>query len=259
MRSRPGIDRLADQDSDSDKPDADGNSRSQESSYLARLWLGLQEEFRGGQGTFARLMYGSTSLTSRRTMQAGFNRQRSFLRVLVAQSVVGREGLNLHKACRVVVNLHPEWNPAIAEQQIGRVDRVGSLWARECAEAIDAGKRGDELPRIEIRPVIFRGTYDEHHWEVLRERWDDLRAQLHGVVVPTRHAAASADERAIVDELAACAPNFSPASTNQNNGGATACHTPFASDKTSSVPDSPISLPEGRRTRLPLRSRKRRR
>jgi hypothetical protein len=44
-----------------------------------------------------------------------------------------------------------------------------------------------------------------------RERWDDLRAQLHGVVVPTRHAGGDAAEREILEALGRAAPDFSPA------------------------------------------------
>lgn len=195
---------------DSDDAETEEDQQSDGEAYWTRVKARLEEEYQTSQGTFARMMYGGTTLPSRRMMQASFNRPGSFLKVLVAQSAVGREGLNLHKACRIVVNLHPEWNPAVAEQQIGRVDRVGSLWAQQCAKAIAGGKTGDDLPRIEIRPVIFRGTYDEHHWEVLRERWDDLRSQLHGIVVPTRHAGSMPDEKTILDELAGYAPSFSP-------------------------------------------------
>ena len=198
----------SDQDSETEE-EANGQPKNG-ASLAASFRETLVEEFQTSQGVFSRLMYGSTSLPSRRMMQAAFNRKSSLLRVLVAQSSVGREGLNLHKACRIVVNLHPEWNPAVAEQQIGRVDRVGSLWAHECARAIAENLPPEELPRIEIRPVIFRGTYDEHNWRVLRERWDDLRAQLHGVVVPTRHAGGSPQELDILDRLSKCAPDFSP-------------------------------------------------
>ena len=179
---------------------------------VAELWADiewrLREEYDRPRGGFARLMYGKTSPSSRRMIQAAFNRLPSFPRVLVAQSMVGREGLNLHKACRVVVLLHPEWNPGVVEQQIGRVDRVGSRWADECAKAIRDGER--ELPRIEVRPVVFRGTYDEHNWRILRERWDDLRAQLHGIVVPARLVEENPEDRALVAEMARAAPNFSP-------------------------------------------------
>lgn len=55
-------------------------------------------------------------------------------------------------------------------------------------EALERGCPAAELPRIDVHPVIFRGTYDEHNWQVLLERWDDLRAQLHGEVIPAREA-----------------------------------------------------------------------
>jgi len=35
------------------------------------------------------------------------------------------EGLNLHRHCRLVVNLELPWNPMRLEQRIGRVDRIG--------------------------------------------------------------------------------------------------------------------------------------
>jgi hypothetical protein len=67
-----------------------------------------------------------------------------------------------------------------------------------------------ELPRIEIRPIIFRGTYDEWNWEVLKNRWDSLRSQLHGVVITPSQSDDEAT-RILVDELECNSPNFSPA------------------------------------------------
>lgn len=162
------------------------------------------------QGSFARLMNGGTRQESRRMIQLAFNRPHSFPRVLVAQSIVGREGLNLHKACRIVILLHAEWNPAVVEQQIGRVDRVKSHWCCKLDEAIDKGERGEQPPRIEVRPVIFRGTYDEHNWQVLRTRWDDLRAQLHGIVIPPSARINEPEYKAYIKEITNAAPNFSP-------------------------------------------------
>ena len=54
------------------------------------------------------------------------------------------EGLNLHRHCRIVVNLELPWNPGRLEQRIGRVDRIGQrrtvhafhLVCREGGEAI---------------------------------------------------------------------------------------------------------------------------
>ncbi|MFD2454497.1 helicase-related protein [Ideonella paludis] len=180
-----------------------------------RLWNRvaerLNEEYGRREGGFARLMYGKTPPSTRRLLQLGFNRNNSFPRVLVAQSVVGREGLNLHRACRTVVLLHPEWNPGVVEQQIGRVDRLDSHWERLLidAERQAAESRG-EVPRIEILPVIFKGTYDEHNWAVLRRRWDDLRAQLHGVVIPPSSHGDDPEISALARIVNENAPDFSP-------------------------------------------------
>ncbi len=188
----------------------------------SKLWTLLEnrlvEEYGRTQGRFARLMYGGTAQETRRMLQLSFNRQHSFPQVLVAQSMVGREGLNLHRACRIVVLLHPEWNPGVVEQQIGRVDRVGSHWENSLRKAIDAGCPPDALPRIEVRPVIFQGTYDEQNWAVLRQRWDDLRAQLHGVIIPPQEAAAYQGLGDLINEINEAAPNFSPLRSRGQDG-----------------------------------------
>ncbi|MFC7421039.1 C-terminal helicase domain-containing protein [Iodobacter arcticus] len=184
-----------------------------------RLWPHLQQrlndEYGSSQGTFARLMYGGTSQHSRRMMQLAFNRPHSSIKVLVAQSMVGREGLNLHEACKTVILLHPEWNPGVVEQQIGRVDRVGSFWQQELDRVIKRDGESADIPKIDIRPVIFQGTYDEHNWQVLRTRWADLRAQLHGIVLNMSNEK-DPEMRAYLDEIADVAPNFSPSTYNRS-------------------------------------------
>jgi hypothetical protein len=204
---------LMDAVSDKDQGDDD---REIDDDEVAEQWATieqrLKEEYSRTQGGFARLMYGGTSVASRRMIQLAFNRPSSFPRVLVAQSMVGREGLNLHKSCRTVVILHPEWNPGVIEQQIGRVDRVGSHWCTALAEAINSGTPPDLLPRIEICPVIFQGTYDEHNWQVLRRRWDDLRAQLHGIVIRPSDSPQDEVGKQLVGEISSAAPSFSPSS-----------------------------------------------
>ena len=182
----------------------------------AKLWMNLEarlrDEYSRTEGGFARLMYGDTKPETRRLLQLAFNRRHGHPKVLVAQSLVGREGLNLHKACRTVILVHPEWNPGVVEQQIGRVDRIGSLWEGKLREAIDNSVPVSELPRIEIYPVVFQGTYDERNWKVLRERWDDLRAQLHGVVISPLIAEKYVDDAKMITEINNAAPNFSPSS-----------------------------------------------
>ena len=170
----------------------------------------IAEEFGRSRGGFARLLVGDTRPQTRRLLQAAFNRQHSYPRVLIAQSVVGREGLNLHRACRIVLLLHPEWNPGVVEQQIGRVDRIGSRWATSLEKALAEGVPASELPRIEVHSIIFGGTYDEHHWGVLMKRWRDLRAQLHGVVIPPGEVGGDPAHQRIADGINARAPTFAP-------------------------------------------------
>lgn len=180
---------------------------------ISDLWTDirtrLREEYSRSEGGYARLMNGESKPPTRRLLQLAFNRKQGHPKVLVAQSIVGREGLNLHKACRTVVLLHPEWNPGVVEQQIGRVDRIGSLWEEKLNQVIVDKQANGDLPRIEIRPVVFRGTYDEKNWQVLQDRWDDLRAQLHGIVISPRIAEKYSTD--LISEINEAAPNFSPA------------------------------------------------
>ncbi len=200
---------LASSERDEGDTDGDGKLDPQEASELWKTLIGrLREEYDRPEGGYARLMYGHTKPETRRFLQLAFNRKHGYPKVLVAQSLVGREGLNLHKACRTVVLLHPEWNPGVVEQQIGRVDRLGSLWVEMLNAAVDS--KASELPRIEIRPIIFQGTYDEKNWEILRERWDDLRSQLHGIVISSRIAEKYINSEELISQINDLAPKFYP-------------------------------------------------
>ncbi|CUI84302.1 DEAD/DEAH box helicase [Achromobacter xylosoxidans] len=192
-----------------DRGEHDDGDTGPDDSDAKALWLRIVGELNSPHGGFARLMNGDTSPRTRRLLQLAFNRERSSPRVLVAQSMVGREGLNLHRACKTVVLLHPEWNPGVVEQQIGRVDRIGSLWQKSLDQAIDMGAAPSEMPFISVRPVVFKGTYDEWNWAVLRERWDDLRAQLQGIVISSRLARDAAIPADVVEEINRAAPRFS--------------------------------------------------
>ena len=179
-----------------------------------RFWSMIQgrlaEQYNTQRGTFARLLIGGMKPGTKRMLQLAFNRAKASPRVLIAQSLVGREGLNLHKACRIVVLLHPEWNPGVVEQQIGRVDRVGSLWCKRIEELGEGPFAPDAVPRIEVRPVIFKSTYDEYNWKILRKRWDSLRAQLHGIVIQGNYSSNEDRLRVLAQRLTDAAPNFSP-------------------------------------------------
>ncbi|OFV91760.1 MAG: hypothetical protein A3G76_14310 [Acidobacteria bacterium RIFCSPLOWO2_12_FULL_65_11] len=67
--------------------------------------------------------------------------------VLLATDAAG-EGLNLHHACRAVINLELPWNPMRLEQRIGRVDRIGQM---RTVHAFHLIARGSSEPRILAR------------------------------------------------------------------------------------------------------------
>ena len=160
---------------------------------------------------FCRVLEGSVQQTTRRAIQSGFNDRVRGPHVLVAQSTVGREGLNLHKACRKVFLLHPEWNPGIMEQQIGRVDRIESLWTYKATAWLDSRNGAlstDDYPKIEIESAVFKGTYDQYQFQILSERRKSLNAQLFGELLDEETLARIPSE--YHKKVAEAAPDWSP-------------------------------------------------
>lgn len=133
--------------------------------------------------------------------QHTFNNSDLNPQVLIGQSDVASEGLNLHRACRSVGLFHLDWNPGRIEQQIGRVDRQDSEWMR----AFDAWNGEGEPPYIDIHTVAIEGTYDALRTRVVQERAKVLRSQLFGEVLPLEQlsaldeAARNAVERIKID------------------------------------------------------------
>ncbi|WP_147452004.1 helicase-related protein [Corallococcus sp. CA041A] len=195
-RLRPLLGELGDEDVD------------EEQAVLRKEALrALIEDDDGRQSFHARLLQGATRWETRRYLQAAFNRPGASPWVLIAQSQVGREGLNLHESCRVVVQFHAEWNPAILEQQIGRVDRKGSFWERLARKWLDEGAQG-EPPFIEVRQLVFEGTYDAFQWDRVMRRQHVFDASLFGTLLPSDAWDRVPQERLL--ELLAAAPSFRP-------------------------------------------------
>jgi len=84
-------------------------------------------------------------------------------RLLLATDAAG-EGLNLHRRCRIVINLELPWNPMRLEQRIGRVDRIGQRRAVHVFHFIGADtgetKLLDELRARIARAQAVVGTPD---------------------------------------------------------------------------------------------------
>ena len=132
---------------------------------------------------FSQRIHGETKSSTRRVRQGNFNNPQLNPKVLIGQSSVISEGLNLHRACRSVVMLHLNWNPGRIEQQIGRVDRQGSAWMRDFENWAGAASASD-APHIDIYTIALEGTYDAFRTAVINERAKVLRAQLFGEILP---------------------------------------------------------------------------
>jgi superfamily II DNA or RNA helicase len=95
---------------------------------------------RAAIGRPAAVLHGGLARDERSTALRDFITGRQS--ILLTTDAAG-EGLNLHQACRLVVNLELPWNPMRLEQRIGRVDRIGQrrtvhaihLIARDTGEA----------------------------------------------------------------------------------------------------------------------------
>ncbi len=153
---------------------------------------------------FARELRGGSSASTKHVLQALFNTPSLRPRVLVAQSRVAAEGLNLHEACRHVLFLHLDWNPATIEQQIGRVDRVGSLWSRD----FEASDGGSGSPRIELATIVIGGTSDAERKSRILERQRSLGAHLFGELLPPDIMCGLSPEWRT--KLNAASPSFAP-------------------------------------------------
>lgn len=205
------ISELAEGSGDRFADEVANNSSGHEADRL-QLLLNHLAEYSGREGSFARLLYGDTRPQTRRLLQASFNREDSWPMVLVAQSAVGREGLNFHEECRTVVLLHAEWNPGVVEQQIGRVDRKNSRFLKDYRAYLSQKECGPP-PRIEINCIQVDGGYDSLQWAVLEERWADLRAQLHGdvvAIVDRERARTEPQIAGLISRLDRAAPDFHP-------------------------------------------------
>jgi hypothetical protein len=106
---------------------------------------------------------------------------------------IAREGIDLHLWCRRVVQYDLEWNPALMEQQIGRIDRIGSL------------SRRAKKP-VEVVWAWVPGTYEEYMARKVRERMDMMRVLLGA----GEWLAASPEEQEAVVDLDRYRLDFAP-------------------------------------------------
>ncbi|MCX5747964.1 MAG: DISARM system SNF2-like helicase DrmD [Proteobacteria bacterium] len=93
--------------------------------YLATLdYVRARLVARLGDGDWLRVLYGGMNDDERDAVKRAFNDPKSTVRVLLATDAAG-EGLNLQRACRLLLHWDIPWNPGKMEQRNGRLDRHG--------------------------------------------------------------------------------------------------------------------------------------
>ncbi|OFW13248.1 MAG: hypothetical protein A3F69_03410 [Acidobacteria bacterium RIFCSPLOWO2_12_FULL_66_10] len=102
------------------------------------------------------VLHGGLSRDDRARALAAFSRGPQT--VLLATDAAG-EGLNLHHACRLVINLELPWNPMRLEQRIGRVDRIGQRLAVHAVHLVAAGT-GEERVLSTLKERLARARAD---------------------------------------------------------------------------------------------------
>jgi superfamily II DNA/RNA helicase len=107
---------------------------------------------------------------------------------------IAAEGIDLHLWCRRILQYDLRWNPALMEQQIGRVDRIGSL-SRRVSKPLEI-----VWPRVP-------GTYEEYMARTVRERMQMMKVLLGAGDLLL---AAAPEEQEIISNLEQYRLDFAP-------------------------------------------------
>jgi SNF2 family DNA or RNA helicase len=82
----------------------------------------------------------------------------------------GGLGLNLQQAASIVVNLEVPWNPAVLEQRVGRVHRLGQSRSVQVLHFVTRGAIEERVRQVvEAKRALFNGIFVEGRDEISLE------------------------------------------------------------------------------------------
>jgi superfamily II DNA or RNA helicase len=114
----------------------------------------------------AETFHGGLSGRQRSEMLDAFRRDPEF-RVLFSTDAGGL-GLNLQDAASIVVNLEVPWNPAVLEQRVGRVHRIGQSRSVQVLHFVTDGALEERVRQVvEGKQALFDGLLVERASEVV--------------------------------------------------------------------------------------------
>jgi len=116
----------------------------------------------------AEVFHGGLSSKARGEMLDGFGRDPEF-RVLFSTDAGGL-GLNLQEAASIVVNLEVPWNPAVLEQRVGRVHRIGQLRSVQVLHFVTRDAIEERVRQVvESKRALFDGLFVDGRDEISLE------------------------------------------------------------------------------------------
>lgn len=113
-----------------------------------------------------------------------------FYPVVLICSPVSQEGVDMHKFCSTVILHDLNWNPAVMEQRVGRLDRVGSyasvhqspvdIYVPFLADSYDEYQYSSVLQRAEMQELVF-GRNDNVITDDMMDSADETCIENHGI------------------------------------------------------------------------------
>jgi hypothetical protein len=105
----------------------------------------------------------------------------------------GGVGLNLQRAASACINIELPWNPAVLEQRVGRIYRIGQRHPIDVYTLV--GEPGIESRIADIvgsKQALFTGLFDGTTDEVVFARSGSFLSRIERIVAPVQTAAALA-------------------------------------------------------------------
>ncbi len=123
---------------------------------MLRLAHFVAGDLLGRRGERAEIFHGGLDSGSRERILGAFRSEQD-LRVLFSTDAGGL-GLNLQDAASIVVHLEVPWNPAVLEQRIGRVHRLGQSRSVQVLHFVTRGAIEERVRGvIEAKRALFEG------------------------------------------------------------------------------------------------------
>jgi SNF2 family DNA or RNA helicase len=159
-------------------------------------------------------------------------------RVLFATDA-GGVGLNLQRAASACINIELPWNPAVLEQRIGRIHRLGQRRPIDVYNLVsEPGIESRIADLVGSKQALFNGLFDGTSDEVAFDRAGSFLSRIERIVAPAiSPGPARAEEVAVSEDLAAEREieSMVAAGDESRDAAITAAATPEPSDSAAAI------------------------